>query len=511
MSALDEHAIPAPLMLVDGRLVTAAHGAAYPVVNPATGEILGQAPDATPEDMDATIAAARRAFDETDWSTNLELRVRCLRQLHAALVEHGAAMRALTTAEAGAPAFLTAGPQYDVPVEGLTWMTDLAESYAWETDLGVARPMGIPSRRTVRREAVGVVGAITPWNFPNQINLSKIGPALLAGNTVVLKPAPDTPWVACELGRLATELTDLPPGVLNVVPTRDVDVAIALTTDDRVDLVSFTGSTVTGTRIMQAAAPTLKRVFLELGGKSAAIVLDDADLAAAAGTAAFSVSLHAGQGCALTTRLLVPRERYDEAVQVAAETMEMLGAQDPTDPGTVCGPVISPVQRDRILAYLDQAQADGGTFATGGGVDESKDGDLQGGFWIRPTVIAGLDNTSRVAREEIFGPVLVVIPHDGDDDAVRIANDSPYGLSGSVDSGSVERAKAVAARIRTGTLAINGGVWFNADAPFGGYKQSGIGREMGVAGFEEYLETKLLAEPSPPDPEPAKGQQAGEG
>ena len=187
--------------------------------------------------------------------------------------------------------------------------------------------------------------------------------------------------------------------------------------------------------------------------------------------------------------MLVPRERYDEAVQVAAETMEMLGANDPTDPGTVCGPVISPVQRDRILAYLDQAVEDGGTFATGGGVDESK----EDGFWIRPTVIAGLDNTSRVAREEIFGPVLVVIPHDGDDDAVRIANDSPYGLSGSVDSGSVERAKAVAARIRTGTLAINGGVWFNADAPFGGYKQSGIGREMGIAGFEEYLETKLVA------------------
>ena len=284
--------------------------------------------------------------------------------------------------------------------------------------------------------------------------------------------------------------------MFNVVTPLDNTVAAQLTVDDRVDLVSFTGSTDTGRAIMAAAAPTLKKVFLELGGKSAAIVLDDADLKSAVGATAFAVSIHAGQGCALTTRLLVPRERYDEAVQVAAETMEMLGANDPADPGTVCGPVISPVQRDRILAYLDQAVADGGTFATGGGVDESKDGDLHGGFWIRPTVIAGLDNTSRVAREEIFGPVLVVIPHDGDDDAVRIANDSPYGLSGSVDSGSVERAKAVAARIRTGTLAINGGVWFNADAPFGGYKQSGIGREMGVAGFEEYLETKLIAEPA---------------
>ena len=490
MNVIEEHGIPEPLMLVDGRLVTAAHGAAYPVVDPATGEILGQAPDADADDMQAAIAAARRAFDETGWSTDLELRLRCVRQLHRALVDHGDAMRALTTAEAGAPALLTAGPQYDVPVDGLRWMADLAESYEWETDLGVAEPMGVPTRRTVRKEAVGVVAAITPWSFPTQINLAKIGPALLAGNTVVLKPAPDTPWVACELGRLAAEHTDLPAGVLNVVTTRDVDVAIVLTTDERVDLVSFTGSTVTGTRVMQAAAPTLKKVCLELGGKSAAIVLDDADLAAAVGTAAFSVALHAGQGCALTTRLLVPRERYDEAVQVAADTMAMLPPADPTDPRTVCGPVISAVQRDRVLRYLALARDEGGTFACGGGVPQGKDG----GFWIEPTVVAGLDNTARVAREEVFGPVLVVIPHDGDDDAVRIANDSPYGLSGSVDSGSPDRARAVANRIRTGTLAVNGGVWFSPDAPFGGYKQSGVGREMGVAGFEEYLETKLIAE-----------------
>ncbi len=488
--------VAAPRMLIDGKLVEASDGGTFPILNPATGQEIGVAPDATAADLEAAIAAGRRAFDETDWSTNHEFRVHCLRQLHQALVDNAEQMRALTTAEVGAPAFLTSGPQYDVPVQSFAWTVELAASYDWETDLGVAKPMGISTRRTIRREAVGLVAAITPWNFPNQINLAKVGPALAAGNTVVLKPAPDTPWVACELGRLVAEHTDIPPGVFNVVTPLDNTVAAQLTVDDRVDLVSFTGSTDTGRAIMAAAAPTLKKVFLELGGKSAAIVLDDADLKGAVGATAFAVSIHAGQGCALTTRLLVPRERYDEAVQVAAETMEMLGANDPTDPGTVCGPVISPVQRDRILAYLDQALADGGTFATGGGVDESKDGDLHGGFWIRPTVIAGLDNTSRVAREEIFGPVLVVIPHDGDDDAVRIANDSPYGLSGSVDSGSVERAKAVAARIRTGTLAINGGVWFNADAPFGGYKQSGIGREMGVAGFEEYLETKLVAEPA---------------
>jgi aldehyde dehydrogenase (NAD+) len=481
---------PPPQLLIDGKLTDASDGAAYPILNPATGQEIGRAPDATADDVDRAIGAARRAFDETDWSTNLELRVRCLRQLHRALVDHGPAMRELTTAEAGAPAFLTTGPQYDVPVEGVAWTIDLAERYEWEHDLGVAEPMGVPTRRTIRREAVGVVAAVTPWNFPNQINLAKLGPALAAGNTVVLKPAPDTPWVACELGRLAAEHSDLPPGVLNVVTPSSNAVAGVLTTDPRVDLVSFTGSTDTGKAIMTAAAPTLKRVFLELGGKSAAIVLDDADLAAAVGACAFSVCIHAGQGCALTTRLLVPRERYDEAVRIAADTMASIGTGDPTDPGTICGPVISQAQRDRVESYLRLAVEEGGSFATGGGIDESR----AEGFWIRPTVIAGLDNRSRLAQEEIFGPVLVVIPHDGDDDAVRIANESSYGLSGSVDSGDPERGKAVAARIRTGTLSVNGGVWFSPDAPFGGYKQSGIGREMGVAGFEEYLETKLVAE-----------------
>jgi aldehyde dehydrogenase (NAD+) len=486
---------PPAQMLIDGKLTPAGDGTTYPILNPATGQEIGQAPDATVEDVDAAIAAARRAFDETDWPTNLELRIRCLRQLHQSLLDNADAMRALTTAEVGAPAFLTTGPQYDVPVDSLRWTTDLAEGYAWETDLGVAEPMGIPTRRTVRREPVGVVVAITPWNFPNQINLAKVGPALAAGNTVVLKPAPDTPWLACELGRLVADHTDIPAGVFNVVTPGSNQVASVLATDPRVDLVSFTGSTATGRAIMAAAAPTLKRVFLELGGKSAAIVLDDADLASAVGTAAFSVAIHAGQGCALTTRLLVPRERYDEAVEIAAATMDAIGAKDPRDPGTICGPVISRAQRDRVKAYLDLAVEEGGIFAAGGDVDD-KDGDLAGGFWIKPTVIAGLDNSSRLAQEEIFGPVLVVIPHDGDDDAVRIANESAYGLSGSVDSGSLERAKAVAARVRTGTLAVNGGVWFAADAPFGGYKQSGVGREMGVAGFEEYLETKLVAEPA---------------
>jgi aldehyde dehydrogenase (NAD+) len=485
-----ELTVPPAQLLVDGKLTGAGGGSTYPIVEPATGREIGRAPDATAADVDAAIGAARRAFDETDWSTDVALRVRCLRQLHRALLDEADAFRALTTAEVGMPTFMMGAAGFDVPVDGLRWVADLAESYAWETDLGVAEPMGIRTRRTIRREPVGVVAAITPWNVPTQINLAKIGPALAAGCTVVLKPAPDTPWVACELGRLAAEHTDLPAGVLNVVSPRDNAVAAVLATDPRVDMVSFTGSTATGRAIMAAAAPTLKKVFLELGGKSAAIVLDDADVAASAAATAFAACIHAGQGCALSTRLVVPRERYDEAVESAAATMASIGLKEPADPGAICGPVISAAQRDRVASYLRLAADEGGRFATGGHVVE------RDGFWVEPTVVAGLDNSSRLAQEEIFGPVLVVIAHDGDDDAVRIANDSVYGLSGSVDSGSLERARAVANRIRTGTLAVNGGVWFSPDAPFGGYKQSGLGREMGVAGFEEYLETKTIAEPA---------------
>ena len=485
---------PAPQQYVNGKLAGASDGSTYEILNPATGAVIGHAPDSTADDVNDAIAAARRAFDETDWSTNLPLRLRVLRQFHQALLDNADQLRELTIAEVGAPAFLVAGPQFDMPVESVAWTIGLAESYEWETDLGIGETMGIQSRRTIRREAGGVVAAITPWNFPNQINLSKVAPALAAGNTVVLKPAPDTPWLAAELGRLFAEHTDIPAGVFNVVTPKDNAVAGLLTTDPRVDLVSFTGSTATGRAIAAAAAPTLKKVFLELGGKSAAIVLDDADLASAVGTAAFAVSVHAGQGCALTTRLLVPRDRYDEAVEVAAATMASLGAGDPADPGTVCGPVISATQRERVAGYLKLAEEEGGRFATGGTLAE-KDGELAGGFWIEPTVIAGLDNSARVAQEEFFGPVLTVIPHDGDDDAVRIANESAYGLSGAVESGDLERAKSVARRIRTGTIGVNGGQWFGPDSPFGGYKQSGVGREMGVAGFEEYLEIKTIAEP----------------
>ena len=475
-------------LFIDGKL-EAGSGGTFQTVNPATEEVLGLAADATADDMGRAIEAARRAFDDTDWSVNTELRVRGIRQLQQALRDHADELRELAISEVGAPRMLTSMAQFDGPVEDLSFCADTAESYQWTTDLGIAEPMGIKTRRTIAREAIGVVGAITPWNFPNQINLAKIGPALAAGNTVVLKPAPDTPWSAAVLGELIAEHTDIPPGVVNIITSSDHGVGALLSKDPRVDMVSFTGSTNTGRAVMSDGSATLKKVFLELGGKSAFVVLDDADLAGACSMSAFTASMHAGQGCAITTRLVVPRARYDEAVEAAAATMAGLKPGDPTDAGTICGPVISARQRERIEGYLQSATAEGGTFACGGG----RPADRDTGFFIEPTVIAGLDNNAKVAREEIFGPVLTVIAHDGDDDAVRIANDSPYGLSGTVFSPDLDRANAVAARLRVGTVNVNGGVWYSADMPFGGYKQSGIGREMGLAGFEEYLETKAIA------------------
>jgi aldehyde dehydrogenase (NAD+) len=342
--------------------------------------------------------------------------------------------------------------------------------------------------RWVEKEAGGVVAAIIAYNYPNQLALAKLAPALAAGNTVVLKPAPDTPWCAAEVGRIIAEKTDFPPGVINIVTAADQRIGALLAQHPRVDVVSCTGSTATGRSVMAAAAATIKKVFLELGGKSAFVVLDDADLAAACAAAASTVTTHAGQGCALTTRLLVPRDRSGEALDSVASAMSRIPVGDPRDPKTRCGPLISARQRDRVQSYLDLAIAEGGTFHCGG----ERPAGLDRGFFIAPTVIAGLTNDTRTAREEIFGPVLVVLAHDGDADAVRIANDSPYGLSATV-FGSGDRAARVAAELRAGTVNVNGGMWYSADVPFGGYKQSGIGREMGLAGFEEYLETKAVA------------------
>src|ERR1700742_850289 len=324
-------------LLIDGKL-TSGSGGTFPTINPATEEVLGAAADAGADDMGQAIDAARRAFDDTNWSHNTALRVRCVRQLREAMQQHLEELRDLTIAEVGAPRMLTSIAQLEVPVNDLPLAADTAEAYEYTRDLGEAKPMGIPTRRTIAREAVGVVGAITPWNSPHQINLAKIGPALAAGNTVVLKPAPDTPWAAAVLGELITENTDFPPGVVNIVTSSDHSVGAMLSKDPRVDMVSFTGSTATGRAVMSDGAATIKRVFLELGGKSAFIVLDDADLGGAVGVAGFSVCMHAGQGCAITTRLVVPRARYDEAVAIAAATVGGIKAGDPTDPRTICGP-----------------------------------------------------------------------------------------------------------------------------------------------------------------------------
>ncbi len=480
-----------PDLLIDGKLVGAREGATFSVLNPATEEIIGEVADATPQDMDAAIGAARRSFDETDWSRDHDFRRRCLLQLHEALEAHGDDLRDLTRAEVGAPRLLTHGPQFDGPVGDISFVADLLESYEWRRDLGVREPMGIKSRRWTLKEAAGVVGAITPWNFPWQINLAKVVPALGAGCTVVLKGAPDTPGCATALARIVAEETDIPPGVFNVITSSQVDIGALLSRDPRVDVVSFTGSTDTGRKVAADASANITKVFLELGGKSAFVALDDADPGTIAMLAGLGGCTHAGQGCALTTRIVVPRARYDEYAEQIAAIMSGIGCGDPDDDSTFCGPVISARQRDRIEGYLRLAEQEGGTFATGG----RRPPDRDRGFWIEPTLVVGLDNSARVAREEIFGPVLTLIAHDGDDDALAIANDSPYGLSGAVYSADLDRAWRFAERVRTGTMSVNGGVWYSGDTPFGGYKHSGVGREMGVEGFEEYLLTKSIAEP----------------
>ncbi|HMT50156.1 MAG TPA: aldehyde dehydrogenase family protein, partial [Dietzia sp.] len=414
-------------------------------------------------------------------------RARLLRRLFDLMLEHQDALGDLLSREQGKPLAEARG-EIAYGASFIEWFAEEGKRAYGE----VIPPHAADRRIVTLRQPVGVVAAITPWNFPNQINLAKIGPALAAGCTVVLKPAPDTPLIAAAVARIAAEETDIPAGVLNVVSSSDHGVGAQLTSDPRVDLVSFTGSTATGKKIMVAAAETLKKVFLELGGKSAAVVLDDADLNAACFMTALNACTHAGQGCALTTRLVVPRERYDEAVQSAKGAMAAFAPGDPTDPGTLCGPLISELQRERVEGYIALAVEEGGTIEIGGG----RPADKTTGYFIEPTLISGLDNSSRVAQEEIFGPVLVVIPHDGDEDAVRIANDSPYGLSGAVWGSDLERVEKVVSGIRTGTLGVNGGIWYGADVPFGGYKQSGIGREMGRQGFEEYLETKAVATPA---------------
>jgi aldehyde dehydrogenase (NAD+) len=481
-------------LLIDGELVAASGERTYANINPATEDEIGRAPDASAEDMERAIAAARSAFDESEWSRDLAFRAHCLRQLQTALEKHREDLREKIVAEVGTPIQLTYAVQLDSCIQDMAWDIECAEKYEWEHELGEHKFFGIKSQRRVRREAVGVAGLVTPWNFPFMLNLAKLVPALMAGCTVVLKAAPDTPWSACMIGRLVAEETDIPAGVFNVITAESpAEVGDVLTGDPRVDLVSFTGSTEVGKHIMRRCADGLKRVFLELGGKSAQILLDDADFGSLA-FSGMSVCIHAGQGCAISTRLLLPRSRYDEGVEHLKASFEGVAYGDPTDVKNSMGPLINARQRDRVLGYIETGRKEGGRVLVGGG----RPAHLSRGWFVEPTLIVDVDPDATVAQEEIFGPVLAVIPYDDDDDAIRIANNSRYGLSGGVTSASLERAMAVAERVRTGTMMVNGGMWYAPDSPFGGYKQSGLGREHGVAGFEEYLETKTIGYPAAP-------------
>jgi aldehyde dehydrogenase (NAD+) len=481
-----------PRMLIDGTLGEARSGARFDNVSPATGKVLGTTAAAAGEDMDRAIGAARRAFDEGHWAADRALRKRCLLQLQEALEREKEELREELVAEVGAPMMTTHIAQLEWPLsDGLTYPAALIDDFGWERELGPGTAFGGDNKRRVRKEPMGVVAAITPWNFPFEIVANKLGQALATGNTVVLKPDPNTPWSSTRIGRLIAEHTDIPAGVVNVVPTPDNAVAELLVTDPRVDQVSFTGSTDVGRLIARRGAETLKRVFLELGGKSAMIVLDDVDLDQVVPNAA-QVCMHAGQGCAINTRALLPESLYEAFVEKVVAMFELITPGDPADPATLLGPVINAKQRERILGFVERARAAGARIPIGGTAAVLADPELAGGFYVSPTVVVGVDNSAEIAQREVFGPVLTVLPYRDEADAVAIANDSAYGLSGSVLSASLDRAMDVATRLRTGSVNVNGGLFYGADAPYGGYKTSGIGRQNGIEGFEQYLETKTI-------------------
>ncbi|MDV3127000.1 aldehyde dehydrogenase family protein [Mycobacterium sp. 21AC1] len=479
-------------MLVDGELRAAASGAEFDILSPATGRVLGTTAAAGPEDMDAAIGAARRAFDESDWATNRVLRLRALTQLQDAIEAEKEDLREELIAEVGCPVMTTRNAQLDWPLaEALRYPARLIDEFEWERTLDGGGLFGERNARTVVKEPVGVVAAITPSNFPVEVILNKLGPALATGNTVVLKPDPNTPWNATRLGRLIAERTDIPAGVVNVVPTPSNEVAGRLGTDPRVDMVSFTGSTAVGKHLMRVGADTMKRTFLELGGKSAMIVLDDANPAHII-PSAIGACVHAGQACAANTRMLVHRSLFDEAVANVTMTFEGVPVGDPALEATLVGPLISAAQKQRVLDACDRARRDGADIVVGGSAVGGLPDHLAGGYFVAPTVIVGADPKSAIVQNEVFGPVLVMLPFDDDDEGVRIANDSAFGLAGAVLSKSAERAMGIARRIRTGAIGINGGMYYGADAPFGGYKNSGIGRQCGIEGFAQYTETKTI-------------------
>jgi betaine-aldehyde dehydrogenase len=463
---------------IDGRWVTPAGKEAIDVHNAGTGEVMGRVPAGTAKDIDVAVAAARAALD--GWrDTPAEKRAEYLEKISAGLKARADELAKLIAQEVGMPLKMANRIQAGLPIANFANYARLVKEFSFETRVG---------NSLVVREPVGVVGAITPWNYPlHQIAL-KVAPALAAGCTVVLKPSEVAPFNAFLLAE-AVEASGLPKGVFNVVTGTGAAAGEALVKHAGVDMISFTGSTRAGKRISELAAQSVKRVALELGGKSASVILDDADLAAAVKGTVNGCYLNSGQTCTALTRMLVPDSLYPEASRLAAEAAKTFVVGDPLVETTRLGPLTSQAQLERVRSYIKKGVAEGAELLAGGA--EQPEGVPAGGYYVKPTVFGKVRNDMTIAQEEIFGPVLSIIPYKDEEDAVRIANDSPYGLAGAVWSKDEARAQRVARRIRAGQVDVNGGA-FNMNAPFGGFKQSGHGREAGVYGLEEFLEYKSL-------------------
>jgi aldehyde dehydrogenase (NAD+) len=483
---------PGPLvdtyqLYIDGRWVEPENGR-YDDIDPATEKTIATAPDASVAQVGEAIAAARRAFDDGPWAgMSAEDRAGCLNQLGEALTKHADEFFALSQVEWGCVA-----NERVMQIDGAGYMSMHAAQLA--TKLTDEPVTGVGAGTTVlRREPLGVVSILTPWNFPHCLNVMKVNNALAAGNTVVLKPSPLTPLAGLALARIVDEDTDIPPGVVNVVTPSSVEAARLLTTDPRIDMISFTGSSAVGCEVMRAAADAMKRLLLECGGKSASIVLDDTRVTDEMLRQMLfdSCSLHAGQACILHSRLLLPDALHDDVVERLVALARDVKVGDPKDPEAQMGPLISAAQLERVRGHVAGAINDGAKLATGGG----RPAGLDAGFYFEPTILTDVDPDSTIAQEEVFGPVLSVLRYRDDDDAVAIANNSRYGLSGAVWGGDVDRAVGVARRIRTGQVAVNG--VGPGDAPFGGFKLSGFGRESGgITGLHQYMEVKAIGVPA---------------
>lgn len=461
---------------VDGAWVPSTSGQYIDVLNPTTEKIIGRVPAGTSEDISAAVASARHAFDSWSTTTPAE-RAEWLGKLINGLTARSDEIARLVSSEVGMPYMHALEWQSALPIRNFTFYADLLTTH--DFDRGKVR------HSLVVQEPVGVVGCITPWNYPLHQVALKVAPAIAAGCTVVLKPSEIAPLTAFLLADVAHE-AGLPPGVLNVVTGYGIDAGEALASHPDVDMISFTGSTRAGTRVSELAAPSVKRVALELGGKSANIVLEDADLELAVTDGVGNCYFNAGQTCTALTRLFVPRARLAEAEQIAKSAAESFRVGDPFEESTTLGPVVSKTQFERVHNLISSGVADGATLVTGGTNRPRAEG-----FFVAPTVFSSVTPQMRIGREEVFGPVLSILPYETEDEAVAMANDSEYGLSGGVWAGSEERGVEFARRLRTGQVSVNGG-GFNNEAPFGGYKRSGLGREAGVAGLEEYLETKAI-------------------